>query len=81
MKDRMNTGMKFALKELQDACEFGKDTPYVVQCIATAVANLIMGAGRFGGTEQRNTMDLAVQYGFQPEYWADTIRVTYTGAK
>jgi hypothetical protein len=70
----------YVLKELQDAAEFGKDAPYVVQSITSAVANLISAAGkRWGDTGMTRMMDLVAKYGFQPEYWGDTIRVTYVG--
>jgi hypothetical protein len=46
--------------------------------VCTAVANLIAGAGAWGSHEQLALMRLAVQSGFSPEYWVNSIRVTYT---
>jgi hypothetical protein len=70
--------MRYVLKELQDAAEFGKDAPYVVQSIACAVANLISAAGKsYGDIGMKNMMDLVSQYGFHPEFYPNEIRVTF----
>lgn len=72
--------MRYVLKELQDAAEFGKDTPYVVHSIACAVANLIAAAGKtYGDIGMKNMMDLVSKYGFAPEFYPNEIRVTYVG--
>jgi hypothetical protein len=68
----------YVLMELRDAAEFGKDAPYVVSSVCSAVANLILAAGKnWGDTGMTRMMDLVVKYGFHPEYYAASIRVTF----
>lgn len=75
--------IELVLLELRDAAESALDTQtqYVVGDICTAVAHLIAGAGTYGGTSQRNLMDLASRIGFQPEYYVSSIRVTFIPKK
>jgi hypothetical protein len=68
------------LQELQDAAALSLRKPVrpeICASICSAVANLVAGAGRHGGTEQKNLMDRCARFGFHPEYYADSIRVHY----
>lgn len=71
------TAIAAALKDLADAAQLSKDVPHAVSCVCAAVANLIAGAGTFGGGAQVKMMDAASAAGFQPEYYAGSIRVSW----
>lgn len=77
--------IEMTLLELADVCKFNENRKntdaYPVQCACTVVANLIAGSGRFGGTEQTEMMRLAERAGFVPEFYADSIRVTWPESK
>lgn len=69
--------MSAALLDLRDAAEQALSTRHAVSFICTAVANLIAGSGAHGSSAQQAMMELASGAGFVPEYYADSIRVTY----
>jgi hypothetical protein len=72
-----NEALRVALVELKEACEFGKDTPYVISSVCTAVANMIAASGPFGAAAQTNFMRLVEEVGFTPEFYGAGIRVSY----
>jgi hypothetical protein len=68
-----------AFRELREAAHFAlaNKTPYAVSSICSAVANIIQGAGSYGGHPQKTLMDAATAAGFSPEFYAGGIRVGY----
>lgn len=74
-----HVAIQAAFIELREAADFANQhkTPYAVSSICSAVANIIQGAGSYGGSPQSRLMDLAVECGFRPEFYAGTIRVHY----
>jgi len=68
------------LSDLKDAATLTLQRPKrpeVCSTVCTVVANLIAGCGPHGSYEQKRMMDRCVRFGFHPEYYADTIRVTF----
>lgn len=74
----LRIAVKLALVDLADACQLAPE-PQVVSSICTAVANLIAGAGPWGGTDQSNLMNAAERLGFRPGFYGSTIRVSWGG--
>jgi hypothetical protein len=67
--------MESVMQQLAIAAASGNNTVGISVC--TAVAVLIVGSGRHGGSEQQAMMDLASRYGFRPSYYADSVRVMF----
>jgi hypothetical protein len=71
------TAVPMILADLADAAKLGNETPPIVSCICSAVANLIAASGQQGSSEQQAMMDAAVTAGFAPEFYGNGIRVAY----
>ncbi len=67
----------FILKDLAEAAQ--KSSLPACGSLCTVVANLIANAGPWGGSNQKAVMDAAAKHGFQPEFYGDTVRVTWSG--
>jgi len=70
-----------AILELAEACktlQAKKGSATAIGSICTGVANLIFGAGTYGGNGQVSLMDTATKCGFTCEFYTgQTIRVSW----